>query len=188
MEKWLPMKITHPDLQTAREKLYSFCCACAEAPDHGKTLVIFGENGSGKTRLSKLVYRWFSMVSSRLPLVGRTDIEDGIGKLGTPWANLFHWPTLIDEFQKHQVTIPTDEIYGCNLVVIDDIGAEHDPSFYGREQLYLVLSRREFKSTILTTNLPPDKWDEKFERRIASRLFRNAEHIDLTNVPDFSTT
>lgn len=183
----MPMKITHPDLKKALEIIFGLCVEMAKSPARGKLFIIFGENGTGKSRFSKLIFRWFSLVSSRLPLVSRTDIEDGLGKLGTPWANLFHWPTLIDEFQKHQIQIPTDELYECNLAVIDDIGAEHDPSGYGREQLYLVLSRREFKWTILTTNFPPDKWNDKFERRIASRLFRNAEHIDLTRVPDFST-
>jgi DNA replication protein DnaC len=73
------------------------------------------------------------------------------------------------------------------MAIIDDIGAEHDPSGYGREQLYLILSRREFRWNIITTNLNPSGWHERIERRIASRLYRNADHLDMSNVPDFST-
>lgn len=155
-----------------------------KSPSVGRLLVIFGENGTGKSRLSKLVHRWFNFVSREMPHVERPDLDEG--SVGLPWSLLCHWPTVIDDFQKHKILIPTGEIYAANLVIIDDVGAEHDPSRYGIEQLYLCLSRREFKWTILTTNILPREWDQKFERRIASRLFRNSTHVDMSNVPDFS--
>lgn len=120
-----------------------------------------------------------------MPLVYRKDMND---EVGLAWTQYAHWPSVIDEFQKTQDIAVIEELNICSVAIIDDIGAEHDPSGFGREQLYLILSRREFRWNVISTNFPPEEWHNKFERRIASRLFRNAEHIDLSDVPDFSTT
>lgn len=184
MAKWLPMEITHPDLNTARESLCTYCAELAASPARGRTLVIFGENGSGKTKLVKQVADWMKHYAAYMPLVNRPDLEDS---QGVAWQIYANWPTVIDEFQKRKEIAIVDDMMIASLVVLDDIGAEHDPSGYGKGQLYMVLTRREFKWNLITTNFPPKEWYEKFERRIASRLFRNAEHIDLSKVPDFST-
>ena len=74
-----------------------------------------------------------------------------------------------------------------NLLVIDDIGAEYDPSKIATEKLYLLLEHRERKWMVLTTNVPPEKWEEKFERRISSRLLRNSHIVALDKVPDYNS-
>jgi DNA replication protein DnaC len=185
MDKWLPMKITHPQLKAARDALYKFCCEMAARPKVGRTAVIFGENGTGKSRLLRQVSKWLSSTAQFLPMVLREDLGDTVG---LPYAKFLHWPSVIDEFQKRQDIVPLDDAMISTLTIFDDIGAEHDPSGYAREQLYLLLSRREFKWNLISTNYPPAEWHNRFERRIASRLFRNAEHIDLSEVPDFSST
>lgn len=152
----------------------------AKQPSRGRTIVLFGENGCGKTRTAKALFNWASRVAMLIPLV---DSEESM-KLAT--ARYAHWPAIVDGFKKQQFSI-TDELRDCELLVVDDIGAEHDPSGFGSEQLYLLLSRREFKWNVFTTNIHPQDWHSKMERRVASRLFRNAEHIDLSQVPDYST-
>jgi DNA replication protein DnaC len=178
------MKITHPQLNQARASLFNFCAAYSKQPSCGRTVILYGENGSGKTRLIKQVCRWASLTAQFMPMVNRPDLGD---QTGLAYSLFYHWPSVVDEFQKRQDIGAVDELMDCSLAVVDDIGAEHDPSGFGREQLYLLLSRREYKWNLFTTNFAPAEWDNKFERRIASRLFRNAEHIDLSMVPDFST-
>jgi hypothetical protein len=55
------------------------------------------------------------------------------------------------------------------------------------EKLYLILERRVAKWTVITTNVPPESWESKFERRIASRFLRNARHVSLADVPDYNS-
>lgn len=145
------------------------------------TVVIYGENGCGKSHIAKCVFRWANRIAHKLPPVKLAEDEFGI-----PSTALHNWPAIVDGFKREQWSV-IDDLESATLLILDDIGAEHDPSKIGVEKLYILLSRREFKWNIITTNVVPGAWDEKFERRIASRLFRNAHHIDLSEVPDYST-
>lgn len=176
--------MTHPQIDEARKEIYQFCTEYASHPSRGRTIILFGENGCGKTRLAKLVKHWADKIATKLPLVNREDLN---GQVGTAFAEMVNWPMVVDGFKKDQWDV-IEELACCNLAIIDDIGAEHDPSRIGVEKLYVLLSRRESRWNIITTNVKPDQWDKKFERRIASRLYRNAMHIDLSAVPDYSTT
>lgn len=142
---------------------------------------MFGENGCGKSHIAKRVSYWANRVAMKLPLV---DASEGVR---TAWSAYANWPEVVDGFKQDRWTV-LDDLRECALLIIDDIGAEHDPSQIGVEKLYVMLSVREFKWNIITTNVHPGAWKEKFERRISSRLFRNAQHIDLSQVPDYSTT
>ena len=144
--------------------------------------MLYGENGCGKTRTARLMARWANLIALEIPFASNSE------SVGARLSNsaIVHWPSVVNGFHNGEFGA-TDDILNASLAVIDDIGAEHDPSGYGREQLYLVLSRREFRWNIITTNLPPGAWHDRLERRIASRLFRNADHIDLSSVPDYST-
>lgn len=73
------------------------------------------------------------------------------------------------------------------VLVIDELGGGHDPSRVGVDKLCQILSHRENKWTVITTNILPAAWEENFDRRVASRLLRNSTIVDLSDVPDFST-
>lgn len=92
---------------------------------------------------------------------------------------------MVDGFKQGQWDV-IDTLIDDFLVVIDDIGAEHDPSKIGMEKLCQVLSRRENKFTVITTNITIDQWPEKFDERVFSRLNRNTTLIDLSEVPDYN--
>lgn len=127
------------------------------------------------------MHHWANCVAQKLPLVNS---DGGDSRLAV--SEYAHWPSIVDGFHKQNFG-SVEDLREAEMLILDDIGAEHDPSGFGREQLYLILSRREFRWNIITTNLPPSEWDNRLERRIASRLFRNAEHLDLCEVPDYST-
>lgn len=107
--------------------------------------------------------------------------------LALPNSMFVEWGRIVKGFKEQEYKIMED-MEACSMLCLDDIGAEHDPSKFGSEELYLLLSRREFRWNLISTNVVPELWEEKFERRIASRLFRNAVHVDMSQVPDFSTT
>lgn len=179
LEKWLRIKATHPKLKKLEQTVYEFCRDYAKSPRRGRRLVIYGENGSGKSHTAKAINHWANRIAMNIPLV---DADQGIRLADSVIVN---WPTVVDGFKTGQWDI--EDLFDASLLIIDDIGAEHDPSRVGIEKLYLLLERREQKWTILTTNIHPANWETKFERRVADRLLRNCEHIDLTDVPSYST-
>jgi DNA replication protein DnaC len=141
--------------------------------------LIYGENGTGKSHASKAVYYWANRIAMNIPLI---DAETGVR---TADAIMVNWPTVVDGFKRNDWDL--DDLYNCALLVIDDIGAEHDPSRVGIEKLYTLLERRINRWTLITTNVSPDQWEFKFERRIADRLCRNCQHVDLSQVPSFAS-
>jgi DNA replication protein DnaC len=145
----------------------------------GRLLVLYGENGTGKTHCAKAVYSWAR--TCRLQYVETPGQVDLLSAHSEFWA----WPELLDAFKNGNWDI-VRELNECALLILDELGGGHDPSGVGTDKLCQVLSRRENKWTIVTTNSIPESWEEKFDRRVASRFFRNSIIVDLTGVPDFS--
>lgn len=79
-----------------------------------------------------------------------------------------------------------DDTLNVPCLILDELGGGHDPSRVGVDKLCQILSRRENRFTLITTNVLAEAWDKVFDRRVTSRLFRNSVHVDLTDVPDFA--
>lgn len=108
------------------------------------------------------------------------------GEIRLSDAMFFNWPRVVDRFKNGEWDI-IEEMFECSLLVLDDLGAEHDPSRVSVQKLYQILERREYKWTLFTTNIGPTGWEHKFDRRIASRFLRNSRHVSLEDVPDYNT-
>lgn len=180
--KWLKMDHHHPQLHDLEEQVYSFVQDVYHQRKSGRGLIIYGPNGCGKSHAARAIKAWFDTVRIKIgPVAIQTD-EGEDARLAECCYRM--WPAVVKGFKQDQFLI-VDYLMNEYLTIIDDIGAEHDPSRFGVEELYLILSRREFRYTVITTNIPPAEWESKFERRISSRLYRNMTHIDLTEVPDY---
>lgn len=180
--KWIGIKAHCLQLKIAQHQVYEFCCQYFRNPSVGHTIVVYGENGSGKSHFAKAVSRWHEKVLFK-PIIGRRD-----GEFRSPIRVFANWATVVDGFKPPKCDYNiVDEIAAADLAIIDDIGAEYDPSKIGVEKLYVALNEREHRYNFITTNVTPAAWDSVFDRRICSRLFRNAIHIDLSQVPDFNT-
>lgn len=145
----------------------------------GRMLLLYGENGSGKTHCAKAVYRWVAKVGLAKQFVRRVN---HISHLDCVY---WHWPKLLDTLKNGGWDV-IDDMFDTTLLIIDELGGGHDPSGVGVDKLCQVLSRRENMWTLITTNILPAMWEQAFDRRIASRLLRSSKHIDLTAVPDFN--
>lgn len=109
------------------------------------------------------------------------------GVLKSPLTtNIVTWPTITDAFKAGLYGV-VDDLMRDDFVVIDDIGAEHDPSRNATDKLCQILSRRESKWTLITTNLGPDEWGNRWDERVADRLLRRSTVVDMTGVPSFAT-
>jgi len=158
-----------------------FCAGFAAHPDAGHLVVLYGNNGTGKTHSAKAVCKWARHIAPSMikTVVNQTALKQ-------PDVAFVHWPTMLDNLKSGQWSL-VDDAEGATLLILDEVGGGHDPSKMGLDKLCRILSRRESRWTMVTTNLLPEAWEEAFDRRVASRLFRSAEHIDLSNVPDFAT-
>jgi DNA replication protein DnaC len=183
LKKWLNLKTgDRPALLQLEREVWAFCFAFAKNPRAGYRLLIWGSNGAGKSHTAKAIHRWANAVKLKLPLDPIQNEDGDTYQLTT--AQYLLWPKVVDGFKRGDWSV-IDNAVEQSLVVLDDIGAEHDPSGIGREKLYYILERRECRFTVMTTNVPEPSWDVKFEKRIASRFLRNCVIVDLSGVPDF---
>lgn len=177
--KWLAMDVTHPKIQTLATQVEAYCKRFIHQGAGAKQLVIQGDSGNGKTHAAKQIYNWSRAVSMC-----------AFETLGTwsrpPSSMLVAWPSVSDGFKEGEFGIVKD-LCETDLTVIDDIGAESDRSQIATDKLCQILSQREGKRwTVITTNIQPELWGEKFDVRIADRLLRDSTFIDLDGVPSYA--
>ena len=141
-------------------------------------LVLVGISGSGKTHIAKAIFRFARKASSNAH-------EKGGWKSNSPDSLYLSWPETTDHLKAGDYYI-IDEAIRSSLLVLDDLGAEHDPSRNAADKLCQILSRRERKFTIVTTNIIPEAWAERFDVRIADRFLRNSVVVDLLTVPSYA--
>lgn len=141
-------------------------------------MLIYGENGTGKTHSAKAVWKWIQQIGPSIQFMRRA------GFVSYAMGQYWEWPRLLDMLKEGQWHI-IEEATEADLLIIDELGGGHDPSFVGVDKLCQLLSARERKWTLITTNIMPDAWEQKFDRRIASRFVRNSELIDLSGLKDY---
>ncbi len=136
---------------------YNFCINYAKNfSGNDSSIVMMGKTGLGKTHLS------LSMA--------KAVIEHGYGVVYLPAQKLVsnlereHFSNSGDRFLKKY----TD----CDLLIIDDLGAEFESSF-GSSAIGNLINERlyENRPTIISTNLSSKELSERYSERTASRIF-----------------
>ena len=175
--KWLNLETRHhPMLRKLETEVGRFCFDMWREPLRGRLMVLSGKNGNGKTHCAKAVRRW-------VDTVGR-----GRAVELAPLSLIFwHWPALLDTLKNGGWDL-VEDCFTTPLLVIDELGGGHDPSGVGVDKLCQILTRRENKWTLITTNIAPQAWRTEFDNRVASRFFRNSTLIDLSDVPDYNAS
>jgi len=168
-------------LQALERAVVGFCRGVWATPMEGRLLVLWGPNGVGKTHVAKAVHSWVSQVGASKMFLRAPGVVEPI------MSEFRRWPALLD-LLKNGNWEATDDLFNAAVLILDDVGAAHDPSRLGTDKLCQLLSHREKRWTLVTTNLSSKQWPEVFDRRIASRFLRNSIVIDLSSVPDFSVT
>lgn len=140
-------------------------------------LVIVGDPGCGKTHVARKLVQWARGHSGAVLTTHRLS--------EVPSVMFKAWPEIVSSFKEGFYGVVEDMIE-ADLLAIDDLGAEHDPSRNAADKLCQILSRREKKWTILTTNLQPSSWSERLDQRIGDRLFRNSMVVDMTGCPSYA--
>lgn len=154
--------------ETSRSRMkniFNFCKAYAEDFDENSENILFcGETGLGKTHLS-------------LAIAGEA-IKKGYNVIYNSAQNIFN------ELEKEHFGRGNSNgqfeamVLECDLLVIDDLGAEFSTQFTNAA-LYNIINTRINLSlpTIISTNLNFEELAEKYTRRVSSRLI--GDYIQL---------
>ncbi len=142
------------NIETVYKKLYEF--ADGFNSESGDSWLLVGDTGLGKTHLSTAV--------------GARVIERGYDVVYRSIQGL------IDDFEQVQFrgesSFVTKKYFECDLLIIDDLGAEMTNSFT-ISCLYNIINTRMIKGkpTMINTNLGYKEMRQRYEDRITSRLF-----------------
>ena len=79
-----------------------------------------------------------------------------------------------------------DKFITCDLLIIDDLGAEPTIKNVTQEHIYNILNERLLhgRPFIITTNLSPAALMDRYDQRIASRILSNTSTIIEFRGPD----
>ena len=140
------------------EKIFDTCRKYAQNFSlYSKNLIFFGGAGLGKTHLSLAI--------------ANVVINKGFNVCYGTSQNI------CDDLQSEQfgrtdnINYTKNQVLGCDLLVLDDLGTEIDNQ-YSIATIYNIVNSRLLagRPTIISTNYTISKLEEKYDKRITSRL------------------
>lgn len=146
-------------------EIFDFCQNFADDfSPHSQNLLMYGETGLGKTHLS-------------LAIAGKV-LEKGYGVIYGSAQNLLS--SLENEkFGRSNDKISSERsILNCDLLIIDDLGAEFSTPFT-LSAIYNIINSRLLarKSVIISTNLSLEELEKKYSKRVLSRIIGNYTYL-----------
>ena len=141
-----PRQVMAKNLSTAKAFVQNF-------PDGGRSLLMTGPSGLGKTHLS-------SAIGGELAARGYHVVYEMA-------------PTLLQKLEdvKFGRRPPEEEYQNCDLLIVDDLGSEYITAF-STAALFALLGERlvRGKPGIVSTNFSPDELEQNYTKKLASRL------------------
>ncbi len=175
--KWINLSVTHLKVQDAANEAQRFCSRFIHNNTLKSVLVLCGPNGCGKTHIARSIFRYCSLAQRKAYETRKWN--------DYPNSLFLRWPAVMDCIRARNYLVVEDAM-NQSLVVLDDIGADADQWDDGKDKLCQILGRREKMFTVITTNILPQFWSEKFEPRIEDRLLRNSIVKDMTGVTSYA--
>lgn len=154
---------------SALSKAHAFVEACLSSEDgHGANLIITGNTGIGKTFLCNCIAK--ELIDAGLYVVYLTA------------------PSLFEIFEKvsfgkknmESLDFSYESLFDCDLLIIDDLGAEFSNSFTNA-RIFDLLNRRLLGRfpTLISTNLNLQGLKDLYSERFTSRIIGNYTMIHL---------
>ena len=135
-------------------------------------LFFYGTVGTGKSFLSSCVAKELLDAGQLVLYFSSTQLFDVLSK------------SVFEKDSREAMDGIYDDIYSCDLLIIDDLGTELVNTFVN-SQLFSCLNNRNLrkKSTIISTNLSLEELRDRYSDRIFSRITSNYDIFKLTG-PD----
>jgi DNA replication protein DnaC len=170
--KWLRLDVTHPDVQTMADEAERFCSRWFKNCPAPSLLVLAGSYGRGKSHVARCIYQFAQRA-------GWSSFHE-TKRWGTsiPSAMYLRWPEVADAFKEGQYGV-LEDCFTQSLLILD-------PSKNAADKLCQILTRRERLFTVVTTNISPALWPERFDGRIGDRLLRNSVAVELVGTISYS--
>lgn len=151
-------------LKNMRE-IYKKCIDFVEYFDgHNKNLFFIGSPGLGKTFLCNSIAKDLLDKGKSVLYMTVPDLIDAMRKYKF-------------DFDKEENNMPyLNEIYNCDLLIMDDLGTELSTQF-SNQAIYNILNKRivNMKKMIISTNLSGVDFQSTYSERIVSRIIGNFE-------------
>ena len=143
--------------QEIMSKIYQYCKDYAEHfTEHAESLLFFGDTGLGKTHLSLAI--------------ARVVLQKGYSVIYGPVNHLLG-QIEHEHFSKEKNGTSLQTMLDCDLLILDDLGAEFTTPFTVSTLYDLINSRiLNNKPTIINTNLTVQELEQQYAPRIVSRI------------------
>lgn len=152
-----------------------------KAEANPRWLVLLGTSGAGKTLLAKRVWRWFWEIGRHYSAMNPKN-QQAVNLVMR--GQFCSWRMFGEEMLSGDYS-RTIDLCEDHFVVLDDIACKRDKSGIGIDKLDTILDARLKRWTIITANLSIEEIANQLDGRIASRLMRNSEIVDV-NVHDYN--
>ncbi len=148
--------------------------------DQAHWLTLSGQSGAGKTHLARQIHRYWQKRAGWATIQGRAGAVCSLRE-----STFLSWRRFMER-QRGGAFDELQDVRAMQFLVIDDIGAEHDPNGFARARLDELIDGRLGKWTVITTNLSLDEIHDKLDGRIASRMKRGGSRVIETTATDFN--
>lgn len=141
-------------------------CAAVRANDRtSPLLVLAGVFGCGKSEVLRRAHAFIKAIYM--------DVWPGAwsGPISTAFVE---FPRFVEQVAEKKNDEYFEDVADADVAFIDDIGAEEDRFRSGIPARILgdLLGARERKFTLLTTNVEPGSWSQRWDPRVDDRLIR----------------
>lgn len=135
---------------------------------HNRNMLFIGRPGLGKTFLCHSIAKDLLQAGKSVIYQSAPDLMDLVRKYKFDFDN------------EEQGNEALNDIYKCDLLIIDDLGTELSTQFSGLV-IYNILNKRltESKKMIISTNLDVDEIIKNYSERITSRVFGNFDMFEF---------
>jgi len=160
------------DLERFRAAVHSCHEFIRQFPAGCPNLFLYGTVGTGKSFLSGCIAKVLLDKGYSVIYFSAVQLFDLLSEYSFDYKN------------KDSLYNPYEDLYNCDLVIIDDLGTEIANNFV-TSKLFNCLNERQLrkKSTIISSNLPLEELKTLYSDRIFSRVTANYEFRKLTG-PD----
>ncbi len=163
------------DLENFRKAVETSLSFIKNFSESFQNLLFFGAVGTGKSFLSGCI--------------AKEILDRGGSVVYFSASSLFHLLSRysFDAGSKEMLYKTYEDLYNCDLVIVDDLGTELSNSFTN-SQFFTFLNERQLnrKSIIISTNLSLEELKSRYSERIFSRLTGNFTFRKLSG-PDIRT-